>query len=173
MTRLETPVTDRDHVLGPEEAPVTLVAYGDYECRSCLRAHRVIREVVRRVGDDVRFAYRHFPISRLHPHALLAAQAAEAAGAQHSFWEMHHMLYEHQNALGPDDLLTYAAAIELDLVKFGQDLRLEVHLPKVRADLESGVRSGVTATPTVFLNGERFDMPWDPDTLATAIAHPV
>ena len=171
MSRLQTPVDHRDHVLGPEEAPVTLVGYGDYECPFCGRAHAVIREVLRRVGDDVRFAYRHFPLSQVHPHAMLAAQAAEAAGAQHFFWEMHHSLYTHQNALGPDDFVLYAEAIGLDVAKFVQELRFQIYLPKVRADFESGVLSGVTGTPTFFINGERFDMPWDPDSLATAIEH--
>jgi protein-disulfide isomerase len=171
MSRLQTPIDDRDHVIGPEEAPVTLVAYADYECPFCGRAHGVIRQVLRRVGDDVRFAYRHFPLSQLHPHAMLAAQAAEAAAAQHFFWEMHHALYEHQNALGLDELLSYADALGLDVVKFAQELRFQIYLPKVHADFDSGVRSGVTGTPTFFINGERFDMPWDPDSLATAIKH--
>jgi protein-disulfide isomerase len=171
MSRLQTPIDHRDHVLGPEEAPVTLVEYGDYECAFCGRAHGVIHEVLRRVGDDVRFAYRHFPLSQVHPHALLAAQAAEAAGAEHFFWEMHHLLFEHQKALGSDDLLSYADTIGLDVARFAQELRFEIYLPKVHADFESGVRSGVTGTPTFFINGERFDMPWDPDSLATAIEH--
>jgi protein-disulfide isomerase len=171
MTRLQAPIDPRDHVLGPEEAHVTLVAYGDYECPFSRRAHGVIREVLRRVGGDVRFAYRHFPLSHVHPHAQLAAQAAEAAGAEHFFWEMHHMLFEHPNALGPDDLVSYARALGLDVVRFAQELRFQIYLQKVRGDFESGVRSGVTGTPTFFINGEQFDMPYDPDSLAAAIEH--
>ncbi len=171
MSKLVEPVNSRrDHVLGPEEAQVALLEYGDYECPHCGRAHGVVHEVLGRVGDDVRFAYRHFPLSELHPHALAAAQAAEAAAAQNRFWEMHHVLFENQQALEPGDLPSYAEAIGLDLVRFAQELREEIYLPKIRADFQSGVRSGVNGTPTFFINGERFDLPWDPGTLVTAIA---
>jgi protein-disulfide isomerase len=165
MSKLVQPVGPNDHVLGSDDAPVTLVEYGDYE-----RAYRVVGEVMRRLGDSVRLAYRHFPLTQVHPHAQMAAQAAEAAGAQDRFWRMHSMLFEHQDALEPEDLLSYAEAIDLDVVRFAQDLRQEIHLPKVLADFRSGVRSGVNGTPTFFINGERFDLPWDPETLTAAIA---
>jgi protein-disulfide isomerase len=171
MNRLVQPVDRRDAVLGPDDAPVTLLEYGDYECPFCGRAHGVLKEVLRRVGDEVRFAYRHFPLSQIHPHALMAAQAAEAAGAQERFWEMHDMLFKNQKALEPDDLLAYAEAVGLDVVRFAQELREEIYIPKIRINFSSGVRSGVNGTPTFFINSERFDMPWDPDTLTSAIEH--
>jgi protein-disulfide isomerase len=171
MSRLVQPVSRTDHVLGPEDASVTLVEYGDYECPHCGHAYGVLNEVLRRVGDQVRFVYRHFPLSQIHPHAMLAAQAAEAAAAQYRFWEMHHALFEHQKALEIEDLLTYAEALDLEVVSFAQELHEQVYLPKVRADFLSGVHSGVNGTPTFFINGERFDLPWDRDSLAFAIAH--
>ena len=171
MSRLLQPVSRFDHVLGPADASVTLLEYGDYECPHCARAHGVLAEVLERVGDDVLFAYRHFPLSQIHPHATLAAQAAEAAGDQDRFWEMHHMLFEHQDALENDDLVSYAKAIGIDFVRFAQELRGQVNLPKVRADFLSGVRSGVNGTPTFFINGERFDTAWDdPTVLLAALA---
>jgi protein-disulfide isomerase len=131
----------------------------------------VLEEVLPQVADNVLFAYRHFPLSQIHRHATLAAQAAEAAGAQDRFWEMHQVLYEHQNALELDDLVSYAKAIGLDVVRFAQELRGQVHLPMVRSDFLSGVRSGVKGTPTFFINGEQFNTPWDdPLTLVTALA---
>lgn len=170
MSRLVVPVGPTDHVLGPEKASVTLVEYGDYECPFCARAHGVLAQVLEHVREEARFAYRHFPLSQMHPHAQRAAQAAEAAAAQGRFWEMHHTLYEHQDALDLEDLLEYAEALDLDVVRFAAELREEVHLPHVRADFRSGVRSGVNGTPTFFINEERFDLPWDdPVTLETAI----
>lgn len=170
MSKLAEPLGRQDHILGSDDAPVTLVEYGDYECPFCGRAHGVLAEVLPPLGDTVRFAYRHFPLSHLHPHALAAAQAAEAAAAQDRFWDMHHMLYEHQDALAPDDLLEYARALGLDLERFAQELRDQTYLPRVRADFHSGIRSGVNETPTFFINGERFELPWDePMTLTTAI----
>ena len=170
MSRLVYPVGRYDHVLGLGDAPVTLVEYGDYQCPYCGRAQRVLAEVLERVGDTVLFAYRHFPLSQIHRHATLAAQAAEAAGAQDRFWEMHRMLFEHQDALAPDDLNSYAKEIGLDVGRFAQDLRTQVHLPAVRSDFLSGVRSGVKGTPTFFINDEQFNTPWDdPMVLVTAL----
>jgi protein-disulfide isomerase len=170
MSKLAQPVGKSDHVLGPANAPVTVVEYGDYECPHCGRAHGVLSDVLRRIGDRVRFAFRHFPLSQIHPHAMLAAQAAEAAAARDRFWDMHHVLYEHQEALDTEDLLTYAEALDLDVVGFAQELRDQVYAPRVRADFLSGVHSGVNGTPTFFINGERFDVPWDADSLTMAIA---
>lgn len=170
MSKLVQPVGANDHVLGPSVAAVTLVEYGDYECPHCGHAYPVVEEVLRHLGHEVRFAFRHFPLSQLHPRALMAAQAAEAAGAQGEFWRMHQMLFENQEALEPDDLLAYAQAVGLETTRFARELRDEVHLPKVQADFRSGVRSGVNGTPTFFINGARFDLPWAPDTLEAAIA---
>jgi protein-disulfide isomerase len=169
MNRLALPVGPRDHILGPPEAPVTLLEYGDYECPYCGSAHHVVAEVLRNLGKEVRFVFRHFPLSQIHPHALSAAETAEAAGVEGRFWPMHTILFENQDALDIDDLLTCAEGLGLDAVRVAEDLRMGVHLPKVTADFRSGVRSGVNGTPTFFINGERFDGRWDLDTLTVAL----
>jgi protein-disulfide isomerase len=156
-TQLTAPVSARDHHLGPLAAPVTLVEYGDYECPYCGAAHPVVTEVKRRLGDQLCLVYRHFPLTRVHPHAQLAAEAAEAAGAQGRFWPMHDMLFEHQDALDERSLLAYAAALGLDVNRFAGDLSSGAHVPRVREDFASGVRSGVNGTPTFFINGWRHD----------------
>jgi len=150
---LAMPVGPRDHILGPDMAPVTMVEYGDYECPYCGAAHPIVQAIVERLGDDLRFAFRHFPLAQMHPHAQQAAEAAEAAGAQGKFWEMHDMLYEHQTALDGPHLLTYAAALNLDVERFADELTRRVYADRVREDFMSGVRSGVNGTPTFFING--------------------
>jgi protein-disulfide isomerase len=167
---LTPPVGDRDHVIGPRTAPVTLVEYGDYECPYCGAAHPVVKEVRRRLGNSLRFAFRHFPLTRVHPHAQHAAEAAEAAGAQGKFWQMHDQLFEHQEALDDADLLLYAAAIGLDLDRFLNELETGVHAARVREDFLSGVRSGVNGTPTFFINGRRHEGASDVQTLLAVIA---
>jgi protein-disulfide isomerase len=167
--RLAKPLGPDDHVLGPPNAPAVLLEYGDYECPYCGRAHLVVSELTRRVGDRMRFAFRHFPIIRLHPHALVAAQAAEAAGAQGQFWPMHATLFENQDALEPEDLMAYARALDLDVRRFARDLKTGVHAHRVLSDLRSGLQSGVQGTPTFYLNGLRLDAPWDLDTLTAAV----
>jgi protein-disulfide isomerase len=155
--RLTLPVGERDHVLGPATAPVTLVEYGDYECPYCGQAHGVMKEVQRRLGRRLRFAFRHFPLTMVHPHAQHAAEAAEAAGAQGRFWQMHDMLFENQTALDDESLVLYAAALGLDQRRFVAELATHVHGPRVREDFLSGARSGVNGTPTFFINGVRHD----------------
>lgn len=167
---LSPPVGGRDHVVGPRNAPVTLVEYGDYECPYCGAAHPIVKEVRRRLGNDLRFAFRHFPLTRVHPHAEHAAEAAEAAGAQGQFWQMHDMLFEHQGALEDEDLLLYAAALGLDLDRFARELELGLHGARVREDFLSGVHSGVNGTPTFFINGARHEGATDVQTLLAAIA---
>jgi protein-disulfide isomerase len=167
---LNPPVSERDHVIGPRTAPVTLVEYGDFECPYCGAAHPVVKEVQRRLANGLRFAFRHFPLTRVHPHAEHAAEAAEAAGAQGKFWEMHDLLFEHQNALEDEDLLLYAAFLGLDMDRFASELELGVHAPRVRDDFLSGVRSGVNGTPTFFINGRRHEGAADLQTLLAAIA---
>jgi len=169
MSKLTPPVGPGDHIRGDVDAPVTLVEDGDYECPYCGRAHLVVHEVLRRVGPNVRFVYRHFPLSEVHPHALGASEAAEAAGAQGKFWPMHDTLFENQTALAAQDLIRYAGALELDLVRFADELATHAHLPKVKSDFRSGVRSGVNGTPTFFIDGVRFDESWDPETLTAAL----
>jgi NhaA family Na+:H+ antiporter len=142
----------RDHVLGPPDAPITLVEFGDFECPFCGRSYPAVQALRRRLGDQVRFVYRHFPRPE-HPHARHAAEAAEAAGAQGRFWQMHDMLFEHQNALGDSDLIGYAAALGLDVARFEHDLAQHVYLERVHADLTSAALSGAHGTPTFFING--------------------
>jgi protein-disulfide isomerase len=167
--RLTLPVSERDHVRGPPTAAVTLVEYGDYECPYCGAAHPIVRELERLLGHDMRFAYRHFPLSRIHPHAYQAAEAAEAAGAQGRFWELHDLLFTHQDRLNTPDLLAYAEELELDLKRFVADLEGHVHAPRLREDFLSGVRSGVNGTPTFFVNGVRHNGGYDLESLLEAI----
>jgi protein-disulfide isomerase len=157
MSRLTTPVAPNEHIRGNPSAPVTLVEYGDYECPFCGQAHAVVLEGLRRMRDTVRFVFRNFPIAEIHPHALQAAQAAEAAGAQGKFWPMHDLLFVNQAALTPHDLLRYAHELDLDIARFTGEIETGVHLEKVRADFRSGVRSGVNGTPTFFIDELRFD----------------
>jgi protein-disulfide isomerase len=166
---LSVPVSDRDHVLGPETARVTLLEYGDYECPYCGAAHPEVKYVIQEMGDDLRFAFRHFPLSQVHPHAYQAAEAAEAAGAQGRFWEMHDLLFENQDRLSLRDLLTLATALGLDLERFVGDLRAHAHADRLREDFLSGIRSGVNGTPTFFVNGVRHDGGYDRASLLEAI----
>jgi protein-disulfide isomerase len=166
---LTAPVTDRDHTIGPETATVTLLEYGDYECPYCGAVYPVVEQIRELMGDDLRFAYRHFPLAQIHPHAYQAAEAAEAAGAQGQFWDMHHMLFTHQDRLGLRDLIDYASAIGLDLDRFVEDLRSHAHAGRLREDFMSGVRSGVNGTPTFFVNGVRHDGGWDLESLLEAV----
>ena len=169
VARLVLPVGARDHWQGPEDAPVTLVEYGDYECPHCGRAYPIVKEVQRRLGSTLRFVFRNFPLSESHPHAQHAAEAAEGAAAYGRFWEMHDALFEHQQALDDRHLVGYAAALGIDGAAFGDALRAHAHKARVREDFVSGVRSGVNGTPTFFINGIRFDDSWDPDTLTDAL----
>lgn len=172
MSRLTQPVGSGDHVRGRSDARVTIVEYVDYECHYCARAHGVVNEVMDQVGEEVRLVVRHFPLSQIHPHALLAAQAAEAAAAQGLFWPMHAMLFENQLALGPDSLALYADVLGLDVPRFTHEVHAGAYLSKIQADFHSGVQGGVNATPTFFVNGERLEHGWDAITLMAAIRQP-
>jgi protein-disulfide isomerase len=158
--RLAPPVGEHDHVAGQADAPVTLVEYGDYECPHCGRAYPIVKAVQRRLGARLRFVFRNFPLAEAHPHAEHAAQAAEAAAAQGKFWEMHDLIFEHQDALEDEDLVQYAESLRLDAVRLARELLTGVYAKRVRDDFRSGVRSGVNGTPTFFLNGLRYDGNW-------------
>jgi protein-disulfide isomerase len=160
MGRLNSPVSERDHVMGPVGARITLVEYGDYECPACGEAYPIIKAVQQRLGEQVRVVFRNFPLTEAHPHARLAAYAAEAAAVQGRFWEMHDLLYEHQEALEPDDLIGYAEQLGLDVEQFDRDVGSVAVAERVRADFLGGVRSGVNDTPTFFINGHRYDGRW-------------
>lgn len=167
---LTMPVTeDRDHIQGPADAPVTLLEYGDYECPYCGAAYPIVKEVQARIGERLRFVFRNFPITTSHPHAERAAEAAEAAAAQGSFWRMHDVLYENQKLLSDEDLRTYAQQVGLDLDVFDRELAEHVHAARVQEDFMSGVRSGVNGTPTFYVNGARYDDSYDLDTLLGAL----
>jgi protein-disulfide isomerase len=166
---LSLPVGDRDHVQGAAAATLTLVEYGDYECPHCGRAYPIVKEIQRRLGPRLRFVFRNFPLGEIHPHAQHAAEAAEAAGGQERFWEMHDALFEHQNALDDRHLVQYAASLGLDPEQLHQDLTAHTYARRVREDFVSGVRSGVNGTPTFFINGMRHDDSWDVDTLTDAL----
>ena len=158
-----------DHVRGPREAKVTLVEYGDFECPYCGRAEPVIRELLSQFGTDLRFVFRHLPLPDVHPNAERAAEAAEAAAAEGRFWQMHDLLFEHQDALGFDDLLRYAGQLGLDVPRFAEDLRNHTYAPRVARDVASAEQSGATGTPTFFANGRRHDGPFDLDSLAALV----
>jgi protein-disulfide isomerase len=168
-SQLTPPVTDRDHVQGPPNARVTLVEYGDYQCPSCLQAYPIMIDLQQHLGDRMRLVFRNFPLKTVHPQAEDAAEAAEAAGAQGKFWEMHDYLYEHQAHLDDRHLREYAARVGLDTSRFARDLETHAFAGRVQEDFRSGVRSGVNGTPTFFINGSRHDGPWDLETLTRAI----
>ena len=170
LTDLADPVDHEvDHVRGPEEAPVTLVEYGDFECPYCGQAEPVIRGLLGAFGTELRFVFRHLPLVDVHEHAQLAAEAAEAAGAQGRFWEMHDLLFARQDALDPENLSGYAAELGLDLQSFSEELRTRTHAPRVARDVDSADRSGVAGTPTFFINGRRHHGPYDLATLTRAV----
>jgi diadenylate cyclase len=167
--RLDPPVGDGDHAVGPATAAVTLVEYGDYECPYCGRMHPVVKEIRERLGNRLRFVFRHFPLDSVHPHARRAAEAAEAAASQGRFWEMHDLLYENQDDLGDEALRRYATRLGLDPARFEDDLEERAHAPRVREDRFGGERSGVEGTPTFFVNGVRYEGPRDLEALLEAI----
>ena len=160
---------DRDHVQGRPDAAVTLVEYGDYECPYCGAAYPIVKQIQRQMVDRLRFVFRNFPITTSHPHAEVAAEAAEAAGAQGRFWEMHDRLFENQRHLAASDLRSHAAVFGLDLERFADELARHVYADRVREDFMSGVRSGVNGTPTFFINGMRHDGSFDYETLLDAL----
>ena len=171
--KLKPPVGANDHVQGSAKAPVTLVEYGDYECPYCGEAYSVVKELQERLGDQMRFVFRNFPLAQAHPHAEHAAEAAEAAAAQGKFWEMHDMLYENQDALEDEDLVRYARALHLDVPRFVKEMEAGTYTERVREDFRSGVRSGVNGTPTFFINGARHDGAYDLASLLAAIEEAV
>jgi Na+/H+ antiporter NhaA len=162
------PDPERDHIRGPAKAPVTLVEYGDFECPYCGQAETVIRELLADLGD-LRYVWRHLPLTDVHPHALLAAEAAEVAHQQGKFWEMHDQLLDHQGALTRRDVLGYAEALGLDTDRFARDLAGRVGDDKIMADVDSADLSGVSGTPTFFVNGRRHQGAYDIDSLASAV----
>jgi Na+/H+ antiporter NhaA len=159
---------ERDHIRGPIDAPVTVVEYGDFECPYCGMAEPVVRELLRDFGD-VRYVWRHLPLNDVHPHAQLAAEAAEAAAEQGAFWEMHDLLFAHQDALRPADLMSYTEQLGLDPERFMNDMREHLGAVRVAEDVDSADLSGVSGTPTFFVNGQRHYGAYDIKTLSAAV----
>ena len=162
-------VTHVDHSFGSARAAVTLVEYGDFECPNCRQAAPAIKLLLHRFAGRLRFVYRHFPLEDVHPHALLAAEAAEAAGEQGKFWLMHDLLFENQAHLKATQLRTYAERLELDLERYTAEMNDHMYLQRVREHIDGGHRSGVSATPTFFANGRREDVSYGLQSLEQAL----
>jgi protein-disulfide isomerase len=169
MSVLRVPVSSRDHIQGDEDAPVTLVEYGDYECPFCGLAHPIVKRVQRHYGRKLRYVFRHFPMPQVHPHAEPAAETAEFAGSHGRFWRMHDGLYENQDRLSVPLFFALADALGLPQDDLRDALETGRFAPKVRADFMGGVRSGVNGTPSFFINGRRHDAPYDYEYLVVAI----
>jgi protein-disulfide isomerase len=169
MSVLRVPVSDRDHVRGPRDARVTLVEYGDYACPSCGAAYLMVEDLQEECDDQMRFVYRHFPLTETHAHAEIAAEASEAAGAQGKFWAMHDVLLTHQDSLGEDSVIQYCVSLRLDVMWFRRALRSHMFAKRIREDVISGARSGVNGTPTFFINNVRYEGPHEYSAMVAAI----
>ncbi len=161
MTALKPPVNTRDHIQGKYTAPLELVEYGDYQCPHCGRAYPIIKNLQRNLGPDLKFVFRNFPLSEIHPDAFNAAVAAEAAGLQQKFWDTHDIIFENQQDLNLESLFLYAKTIGLDLEHFKNDIQKNTLITKVEQDFESGIRSGVNGTPSFFINGKKYNGDWE------------
>jgi protein-disulfide isomerase len=166
---LSPPVDSEDHVAGPYDAPLELVMYGDFQCPYCTAAQGPLRRVRERLGDDLRFAFRHFPIEELHPDARRAAEASEAAAARGAFWEMHDALYASGGRLSENEIVATAARLGLDDERLRAELRAGTHAARVERDRESGLRSGMTGTPGFFANGRLVEGAFDARSLIEAL----
>jgi len=163
---LKPPVSDKDHIQGNRQAAIELVEYGDYQCPHCGQAYPIVKAIQQKFGSNLKFVFRNFPLSEVHPQARIAAIATEAANKQGRFWEMHDILFENQKNLFARSLLEYARGIDLDLELFGADLKSDLLAKRVEDDFESGLRSGVNGTPGFFINGKKYSSNWDEDSLS-------
>jgi protein-disulfide isomerase len=166
---LAVPLNPIDHVLGHPGAPVAVVEYGDFECPNCKQAAPAVKLLLKRFAGRIQVGFRHYPLEEVHPHALHAALAAEAAGAQGKFWPMHDLLFENQAHLKLQHLRGYAERIELDMVRFDAEMQQELYLQRIREEVEDGRRSGVRGTPTFFVNGTLHDVSFGMHELFRAI----
>ena len=169
MATLKVPVTPEDHIQGDPNAQLTLLEYGDYECPHCGRAHPIVKRVQKHFGRRLRFVFRNFPLTQIHPHAQTAAETAEFAGANGRFWEMHDLIFENQDRLGLPLLLALTEELGLDPQALREALTTGEFEPRVRRDFLSGVRSGVNGTPTFFINERRHEGPWEFEDLVMAL----
>lgn len=169
MTTLKVPVSTDDHIHGNENAPITLVEYGDFECPYCGMAHPIIKRLQKHFGNQLSFVFRNFPLSEIHPHAEVAAETAEYAGSHRRFWEMHDLLYENQDRLGMPLFLELADALNLPADDLENAIMNKKFESKIRKDFLGGVRSGVNGTPTFYINGQRYNGPIEFEELVFAI----
>jgi protein-disulfide isomerase len=172
MATLKVPVSSEDHVQGDPNAKLTLLEYGDYECPHCGRAHPIVKRVQKHFGRRLRFVFRNFPLTQIHPNAQAAAETAEFAGLNGRFWEMHDLIYENQARLAPPLLLALAEELGLSSSALREALAARTLEPRVRRDFQSGVRSGVNGTPTFFIGEQRHDGPWEYEDLVRALESP-
>jgi protein-disulfide isomerase len=170
MATLKVLVTPEDHAQGAENAEVTLVEYGDYECPHCARAYPIAKQLQKHFGKKLRFVFRNFPLSEMHPQAEAAAETAEFAGSKGKFWEMHDLIFENQPRLGPELFVELSEQLDLSSAALQEALQQATFQKRVRADFSGGVRSGVNGTPTFFINGHRHDDSFDYETLVAAIS---
>ncbi len=167
---LAVPVEPADHVIGAPHAPVTVVEYGDFECPNCKQAAPAVKLLLERFKERVRFVYRHFPLEEVHPHALSAAEAAECAGGEGKFWQMHDLLFDNQDRLKPQHLRSYAEQLQLDMARYTAEMDDEIYLQRVRGHTEGGRQSGVRSTPGFFVNGDIQDVSFGLSSLFDAVA---
>ncbi|WP_199337113.1 DsbA family protein [Oscillatoria sp. FACHB-1407] len=170
MAQLVVPVSEWDHILGSRSATVTLLEYGNYESPRCKEVHHTIKTIQKRDDRPFSFVFRHFPLTAIHPMAQHAAETAEAAAAQGYFWEVHDYLFEQQHYRGNGKLLRFAASLGLDVDRFEREVAEHLYAERVKADIQSGIASGVNGIPTLFINSIRHDGLWDLESLQTAIA---
>ncbi len=165
-----TKLTDHEWILGNPDAEVTLLEYGDFECPYCAEARPVLEGLVKDYPGNVRLVFRHFPITSTHPHAEMAAEVAEAAGAQGKFWEMYDMIYTHQEHMDFEDLRGYAQDIGLDMQQFDDAMKGRIYQKEVKKDFKDGIQDGVNGTPTIFINRQRYDGPREREAMLEAIS---
>jgi len=166
---LKIPVTQEDHIQGDEKAPITLVEYGDYECPYCGEAYPIVKHIQKHFGNRLRFVFRNFPLVESHPHAGIAAMAAEFAAGHQKFWEMHDLLYENQDALDVPDLINYAESLNLSADELQKAIQNQTSANKIQNDFMGGVKSGVNGTPSFFINGKRHNGSFAYEDLLAAI----
>ena len=169
MNELTPPVSELDHHRGSLDAPTVLVQFGDYECPDCAAVHPIVLQLLAEAGDQLCFVYRHFPLSNIHHKAAQAGEAAEAAGAQGRFWDMHDTLYDNSPALDLPDLVSYARELGLDADRFRDAVRTHLYIPRVQLGIESGLETGVQGTPTFFINGTHYRGSYDAESMLEAL----
>ena len=171
MKQLTPAVNSNDHIYGNQNAVIELVEYGDYECPYCGQAYSIIKSMQEELGQDLKFVFRNFPLSKIHPFAFAAAVAAEAAGLQDKFWEMHDTIFENQKVLSIESLIDFAETIDLNLGAFKRDIQKHTLSEKVDLDFESGLRSGVNKIPSFYINGSKYEGEWEKDELFQHLKH--